>query len=424
LFLQGGLPGVGGQSVAWLYFIWHAVFPLLVIAYALIDNPRAQAGVVADAGRATMLCVLAALAAAGAFTLLATAGHDLLPVIMQGDRDGAAKVFVATASWALSLAALPTLWRRRPRTLLDLWLTVVMCVWIFDVALASVLNGGRYDLGWYSGRIYGLIAGTFVLAMLLLETTFLYRRLAAAHAGEFRERRRAQDRAVELGAVNKELEAFSYSVSHDLRAPLRSIDGYSRLLFDGYAARLDAEGRRLLGVVRTSAERMERLIADLLEFSRFGQLEARGDAVDMTALAREVAAELARDQPAAQVSIAELPRAFADRTMLRQVWTNLLGNALKYSAGRRPALVEVGGRVEGAENYYWVRDNGVGFDMRYASRLFGVFQRLHGEEEFAGTGVGLAIVQRIVVRHRGRIWAEAKPGEGASFHFTLPARAA
>jgi signal transduction histidine kinase len=425
LFFAAGLPGVGSQTVAWLYFIWHAGFPLLVIAYALFDDRRGGPGQRIRNPRAEILAGIGtALALACGFTLLTTLGHDALPVIMQGNRDAPAKVYVATVSWALSVGALPVLWRRQPHSVLDLWLMVVMFVWVFDIALASVLNAGRYDIGWYGGRVYGLLAGSFVLVVLLVETAFLYGRLAAAHAGEFRERRRAQEKAIELSAVNKELEAFGYSVSHDLRAPLRAIDGYSRLLAEDYHERLDDEGRRLLGVVRSSAQRMGRLIDDLLAFSRLGQHPGDASELDMTRLVHEAAAEVKRDFPTAAIAVAELPPAVADRGMLKQVWCNLLGNALKYSARQEQPRVEVGARREPAETVYWVRDNGVGFDMRYAAKLFGVFQRLHTQEEFPGTGVGLAIVQRVITRHRGRVWAEAKPGEGACFYFSLPAEPA
>jgi PAS domain S-box-containing protein len=224
-----------------------------------------------------------------------------------------------------------------------------------------------------------------------------------------------------LEAANKELESFSYSVSHDLRAPLRAIDGYALMLQEDYAARLDNEGRRLLAVVRDEAGRMGQLIDDLLHFSRTGRQRLDAVPVDMRALVAEVITELRVAHPRAAIELAELPRAVGDRAMLRQVWVNLVGNALKYSAKAPEPRVEIGGRAAGADLEYWVRDNGVGFDPRYTERLFGVFQRLHREEEFPGTGVGLAIVQRVVARHGGRVAAEGRPGEGARFSFSLPA---
>ena len=227
------------------------------------------------------------------------------------------------------------------------------------------------------------------------------------------------ERTAELEAVNKELGSFSYSVSHDLRAPLRAVDGYARMLEEDYAARLDEEGRRLLGVIRTSAGRMGLLIDDLLSFSRLSRQPIARQTVDSGALVREVLGEV-RGDSRASVEVGELPTVQGDRALLKQVWVNLVSNALKYSSKRDAARVEIGSQVEGEENVYWVRDNGAGFDMRYAAKLFGVFQRLHSQEEFTGTGVGLAIVQRVVTRHGGRVWAEGKPGEGACFFFSLP----
>jgi signal transduction histidine kinase len=423
LFLQAGLLGAGPQTTAWLYFMWHAGFPLLVIAYALAPKDERAARVKLAPRLAIAGCIGATLALACGLTLFATAGHDFLPTIMAGNRDAPAKVVVATAAWGLCLAALPLLWRRRPHSVLDLWLMVVMCAWLFDVALAAVLNAGRFDLGWYAGRIYGLLAASFVLIVLLLENGVLYARLARAYAAERRERALAEERSVALTAANRELDAFSYSVSHDLRAPLRAVEGYAGMLEEDYAARLDDEGRRMLGAVRAGSLQMNRLIEDLLEFSRVGRADLRQLEVDMAALAREAAA-LPPAAARVRIEIGEVLAARGDRALLMQVWTNLLSNAVKYSGKREQPVVQVGSRSDGSQALYWVRDNGVGFDPRYADKLFGVFQRLHRAEEFPGTGVGLAIVQRVVTRHGGRVWAESKPGEGACFYFSLPRQAA
>jgi signal transduction histidine kinase len=232
-------------------------------------------------------------------------------------------------------------------------------------------------------------------------------------------------RAAELESANQELESFSYSVSHDLRAPLRAIDGFCRILEEDHAVALDDEGRRLLNTVRGNALRMGQLIEDLLEFSRTARAPINCLEVEMTRLAQEVFDEVrdsASTAPACE--IAPLPVAWGDRTLLRQVWVNLLSNAVKYSSQRKDPAIRVNGYREDKENVYCVTDNGAGFDMEYADRLFGVFQRLHRSDEFPGTGVGLAIVRRIVTRHEGRVWARSKPGEGASFFFTLPVHAA
>jgi signal transduction histidine kinase len=229
------------------------------------------------------------------------------------------------------------------------------------------------------------------------------------------------ERTVQLEEANRELGAFSYSVSHDLRAPLRAIDGFSRLLLDEYADELPSDARRYLGLVGKNAQEMSRLIDGLLTFSRLGQQRLSKRSVKVDTLAREVVAELdaERSGRAVEISIGALPSAQADPTLLRQVLVNLLSNALKYTRQREAAKIEIGFHEHGGPPVFFVRDNGVGFDTRYANKLFQVFQRLHRAEEYEGTGLGLALVARIVRRHGGRIWAEAKPDEGATFYFTL-----
>lgn len=600
LFAPAGVIGGGGQTTAWLYFLWHGAFPLLVIGFVLVRDSAPAGGRIGRGAGAAILCASgAAFLAACGFTLLATAGHDWLPVIMNGNSDLPAKYIVAWGTCLACIAAVFALWRGKPHSVLDLWLMVVMCAWVFDVALSSVFNAGRFSLGFYAGRIYGYLAASFVLVVLLLENSRLYTRLFEAQRGErqatqealarqaerlrilrdidratvaeeapqaiaeavirpLREllgvpraivnifdlgagevewlaaagrrrtrsgpgvrysirlmgdvdglkrgepqvvdthklppgpetdallasgvhiymvmpmiaggeligalsfggehanfpeeqvniaresasqlaiaiaqarllervrghavelEQRVRERTAELQTANRELESFSYSVSHDLRSPLRAIDGYSLMLEEDYGATLDEEGRRLLGVVRASTAQMAQLIDDLLKFSQLGRKPLALAPVDMTVLAREVIGELAPRYPRARVELGALPAVSGDRALLRQVWTNLVGNAFKYSALQPSPRIEIGGREEAAEKVFWVRDNGAGFDMRYAEKLFGVFQRLHAADEFEGTGVGLAIVQRVVSRHGGRVWAEGKPGEGACFQFAFP----
>jgi signal transduction histidine kinase len=503
---------------------------------------------------------------------------------------------VVSSVCVLNLLGLGALWRRRPHAVLDLWLMVVMCVWFFDVALSAVLNGGRYDLGFYGGRIYGLVASSFVLVMLLIENTVLYSRLAEAHfrhgrrlailheidravaaekspetiakaviqplrellgvpraivnifdleaglvewlaaAGRRRthvgpgvryslelmgdverlkrgepqivdthalapgperdallasgvelymavpmiaggeligaisfgdkpgpfpaeqvtiarevatqlaialtlarlyERvkrqaeeldRRVRERTAELQAANDELEAFSYSVSHDLRAPLRAMDGFTGMLESDHAARLDADGRRLLARVRANSRRMGQLIDDLLAFSRLTRQPLSVRPVALAELTNEVIRELQPDYDGREIDFAlgELGLVDADQALLRQALVNLLSNAIKFTRRTDAARVEIGclAEAQGGDKTFYVKDNGAGFDMRYAEKLFGVFQRLHHVDEYEGTGVGLAIVRRVIQRHGGTVWADAKPGEGATFFFTLRAPAA
>jgi len=240
--------------------------------------------------------------------------------------------------------------------------------------------------------------------------------------------KRVVERTRELQTANQELEAFAYSISHDLRAPLRAIDGFSRILQDEHAPKLSEEAQRYLNIVRKNALQMGELIDHLLAFSRLGRQGLRNERVDMGALVRHALEELAQEQEGRRIEIliGDLPQCEADAALLKQVLVNLLSNALKYTRCRDLAKIEVGSMLQpGAQAsdapVYYVRDNGAGFDMRYADKLFGVFQRLHRAEDYEGTGVGLALVHRIIVRHGGRIWAQAALDQGATFYFTVRA---
>ena len=230
------------------------------------------------------------------------------------------------------------------------------------------------------------------------------------------------ERTRQLEVAVKEIEAFSYTVSHDLRAPIRAMDGYSRILLEDYGEKVDEEGRRSLKFVRSEAKRMGNLVDDLLAFSRLSRQPMVSADVDMTALAKSVfdsLAALERDREL-QLALRPLPAIQGELAMLRQVWVNLLGNAIKFTKGRKVARIEIGAENGAEEQIYYVKDNGAGFDMRFVGKLFGVFQRLHTDQEFPGTGVGLAIVQRIITRHSGRAWAEGKVNEGATIYFAIP----
>lgn len=240
------------------------------------------------------------------------------------------------------------------------------------------------------------------------------------------ERKRADEtlrrHTAQLEAANAELDAFAYSVSHDLRAPLRSIDGFSQAVLEDYADRLDAQGVDYLRRVRAATQRMAALIDDLLNLARVSRSPMTIGAVDVSALAADLAAELVNGDAARRVELVIAPGlvARADAGLMRVVLQNLLGNAWKFTSRRPDARIEVGSVSVDGERAYYVRDNGAGFDMAYAANLFGAFQRLHGTAEFPGTGVGLATVQRIIHRHGGRVWAEAVIDRGATFYFTLP----
>ncbi|MDK9700006.1 MAG: ATP-binding protein [bacterium] len=233
---------------------------------------------------------------------------------------------------------------------------------------------------------------------------------------------RVEQRTEALTLANKELEAFSYSVSHDLRAPLRAIDGFSRIINEDYGKQLDSEAKRLLEVIRNNAKKMAQLIDDLLSFSRVGRSNLLASSVSMTEMVRAMYYEYTNTAQREKIlfTLNPLPDAFGDPTLLRQVWANLLSNAIKFTSKKPQSKIEVSGEIINDEVVYTIRDNGAGFDMRYHEKLFGVFQRLHSPSEFEGTGVGLAIVQRIIHRHHGRVWAESIENEGATFYFSLP----
>jgi PAS domain S-box-containing protein len=228
----------------------------------------------------------------------------------------------------------------------------------------------------------------------------------------------------ELEAANKELEAFSYSVSHDLRAPLRAIDGFSQILLEEHSTALPSEAQEYLRDVRNNTHHMNQLVNDLLALSRIGRQPLNTQHTEPVTIVQRCFDELQKERAGRRVEIlvGDLPSCSADPLLLKQVWMNLLSNAVKYTSRRIEARIEVGGKpdVSKGQSLYFIKDNGVGFDMRYVNKLFGVFQRLHLAEEYEGTGVGLAIVQRIIQRHGGRVWAEAQPDQGATFFFTLP----
>lgn len=297
-----------------------------------------------------------------------------------------------------------------------------------DIALRDQtdIEPMEVDITARDGTVKRMLVHTVVIDEFLL-TTFVD--LTALRAAEHQVVQLNLDlvrRAEELEAANKELEAFSYSVSHDLKAPLRSIDGYAGFLEEDYGDQLDDEGRRLLGVIRESAREMGELVNDLLAFSRLSRTPLNMVPLDLAAMVDDIWPRVTADCGDRRLELRRgaVPQVMGDPTTIREVLTNLLANAVKFTARREIAVIEVAGRQHDGEVEIEVRDNGAGFDMAYADKLFGVFQRLHGQDEFEGTGIGLALVQRIVHRHGGRVWGEGEVGRGAAFHFTLPPVAA
>ena len=235
---------------------------------------------------------------------------------------------------------------------------------------------------------------------------------------------RVAQRTKQLETVNKELESFSYSVSHDLRAPLRAIEGFSKFILEGYEEKLDSEGKRILGLIRSNTMKMDRLITDILALSRVTRSELRSSKIDMTKMVLSMYSECVTLENRGKLNfvVDQMPDAYGDSTYLKQVWTNLISNAVKFSSKQSKPLISVGGYAENEFNTYFIKDNGAGFDPEYAHKLFTVFQRLHKPDEFEGTGVGLAIVHRIILRHGGKVWGEGTVNGGATFYFSLPVR--
>ena len=291
-------------------------------------------------------------------------------------------------------------------------------------------DGSRIDVSLSMSPIKDEAGGVIGASMIVRDVSEQHRAEAEVRRLNNELEQRVFDRTAELDAANKELEAFAYSVSHDLRAPLRHVSGFAGLLAERTGKGLDDKSRHYVARISASVHEMGVLIDDLLQFSRTGRAELKIEPVDMDASLAEALEPLQREADGRDIewAIAPLPDVVADRALLRQVWANLLGNAVKYTRGRAPARIEIGsgnsaGVGVGADGtVFWVRDNGVGFDMEYAHKLFGVFQRLHSTAEFEGTGIGLANVHRIITRLGGRVWAEGEIDEGAAFFFTLPQR--
>ena len=293
--------------------------------------------------------------------------------------------------------------------------------WLAPVLLAAILifiQVFARELGFsFSEGYFFLVMFIFVVVIVafLSERIEKVRSLNELNEKLEKERKKLED-------ANKELEAFAYSVSHDLRVPLRAIDGFSRILVEDYENKLDDEGKRLIDIIRENTKKMGQLIDDILQLSRAGRQEMKMSKIDMESLVRNVFDDikLSNKDRDVQLEIKSLPVAYGDRTLLQQVVSNLLSNSFKFTTPRETALIEVGAEKDKNEDIYYFRDNGVGFDMKYSGKLFGLFQRLHGQEEFEGTGVGLSIVQRIIRRHGGDVWGEGKVDEGATIYFSLP----
>ena len=320
----------------------------------------------------------------------------------------------------------------RAKAFRDLVIIAVIAILVFAIAYVFNLFGIIADL---SRKHVGWNIDEFIIVLAILAFAFgiFSLRRWRELGDEIAERRRAEKeikklnedlerRTIELEATNKELEAFGYSVSHDLRNPVLAIGGFSRLLLEKYSTHLDEKGHHYLDIILSSTQYMCQLIDDILTLSHSGHRQIEFSDIDMEELAKALLEELKGITLGRmlRLNLNPLPPAHCDQSMIRQVFMNLLSNAIKFTKFKETGMIEIGGWIQNDENIYYVKDNGAGFDMQRADKLFGVFQRLHNPQEFEGNGVGLALVHRIIHRHGGRVWAEGKINEGATFFFSLP----
>jgi signal transduction histidine kinase len=344
-------------------------------------------------------------------------GRRTFPVMLQGGRFTTLAISINIVAGVLfAIAAVRFIVDFYRSESLELFLFASMAI-LFSISQFSFPYSAPWDITWWLWHALRLTAYVMVLGFAVFE------RKEAEDAVK-KLNQDLQTNATRLEASYKDMESFSYSASHDLRSPLITIHAASRILLKDYVKKLDNDGGQLLSIIQQNAQKMEQLISDLLAFSRVTTKEIQKSEIDMTALTKKVFEEFksAIGNRRVQLEMKDLPAAYCDESMMRQVLANLLSNAIKYTTPKEFAIIEVGGiRVEN-ENVYHVKDNGVGFNMENAHKLFNIFQRLHGQEEFEGTGIGLVIVKRIVEKHGGRVWAEGRPKEGAKFCFALPVK--
>jgi signal transduction histidine kinase len=418
-----GLLGGGGQATAWLYMLWHGGFPLAVIGYALLTPRDRNRQVPARPALAAILAsATAVFVMVGLLTLLAANADSVLPAIMNGNSYTPTMIGVVSTVWALSLLALVVLWFRRPHSVLDLWLMVVMCAWLFDVALSAVLNGGRFDLGFYAGRIYGLMAASFVLLVLLLETGALYARLAQSLEAERRERearlRQMQSELIHVSRVN-EMGTMVWALAHELNQPLTAVGNYIRagqmLLERGETAKVQTALER----AGAQSVRAGQIIQRLRAFVKNGETERRVEDLREAIEEARALAIMGWGQRAVSVEVRldpELPSALIDKIQIQQVLLNLMRNAMEAMAesARREIVISAtpsaGDMIE-----IRVSDSGPGLSAQVRDKLFQPFVTTKAH----GMGVGLSICRSIVEAHGGRLWAAGNLGGGAMFCFTV-----
>lgn len=318
------------------------------------------------------------------------------------------------------------------------WLTIFQNIFYIPIILACIyytkrgflfsvfLAFGYFGMMLVFSHDFIVILGAFIRVLFFIIVASVITHIMLVRLRAERSLRntkeRLRQRTIQLKTTNKDLQAFSYSVAHDLRAPLRAIDGFTHILLEDHQQHLNEEGKRLCSIICNNTDRMSQLIDDLLDYSRLNRTELVHEPIDMETIVRLVIDDLitAENRAKIDIKVEPLSTTFGDPVMLRQVWVNLLSNAIKFSSRVEHTSIEIGCESSQRENTYFVRDNGVGFDMKYANKLFNTFQRLHSVKEFEGTGIGLAIVKSVISRHCGRVWVKAEVGKGATFYFSLP----
>jgi two-component system, sensor histidine kinase and response regulator len=421
LFAPDGLIGGGRQTTAWLYMFWHAGFPFFVIAYALIDE-----GATARPA-ATPLALLAVAAGAVGIGVLASWGDPWLPPIMGAKGYAAAQPWVVGATVLAPALALGVLWRRRAKSVLDLWLAVVMTAWVFDIALSALLNAGRFDTGFYAGRIYGLIAAGYVLMELLVENGRLYARLVDVNADEQRRARELAQARDAAQAADEAKSRFLANMSHEIRTPMNAILGLTHLALD---TELSTRQRDYLSKVQTASKSLMRLLDDILDYSKIeaGALVLEEEEFDPEAVLDSVGGLFSARAEEAGLSIfveldPKLPRRlFGDPLRLTQVLSNLVGNAIKFT---EHGEIVLGAELLSIDNTaaqlrFFVKDTGIGLSEEQTARLFKPFTQAEKStaRRFGGTGLGLAICQRLVEMMSGTIGVSSAPGAGSVFSFS------
>jgi signal transduction histidine kinase len=458
LFAPHGLFNAGPQSTAWLYMMWHGGFPLFVIAYALFDKKEGAAswwhhrpGLTITGGSALIAAIVALL------TFVTTSGHDALPQIMENSHYTPAMIWVVSTVWLLNSLALLMLWGRRPRSVLDLWLMVVMCSWLFDIALSALLNAGRFDLGFYAGRIYGLAAASFVLIVLLTENGELYARLVDTNERERRKSADLEKLSAQLEKANRHKSEFLATMSHELRTPLNAVIGFSEVLKDELIGELTPEQQEYAENIYLSGHHLLSLINDILDLSK---IEAGKMNLDLAPLDVEptlraslsIVKEKAmqRNLDLKMVTRGALGPMAADPRKLKQILYNLLSNAVKFTPdgghvtlrARRINRDDIAGALPQAPTHIsfplpssgfeefleiTVQDSGCGIAPEEAGQLFQSFSQINGgalSREVEGTGLGLVLVLKLAQLHGGAAALSSTPGEGSCFAVWLPWRTA